>query len=353
MTWPWNRRTEKRAGSVTDSVIAELQRRAAGGSSGDPSLTAAVQTAAGIWARSFAAAAVSPASGTAAAVSPAVLHMIGRDLVLSGQSVLQFGVMPGGPMLRRPAEYDLTGSPDPATWAYRLRYIGPTRDSTAPGTVADVVHIRLNEDARAPHCGVSPILAAADTAGALAGLERALRLESAAVSGYVIPSASAEGMDAESFTALKTDLAKLAGGTRIVPSLGPRAGDPQGRSGDADWKAQRIGLNPPQSVVELRTSAGLGVMAAAGIPAVMASERADAGALREGFRIFAHTTLQPVVKIVAAELSRVLEIEIVIDLAPLNAADVQGRARAFRALVGNGTGKPGIEVAEARRLTGL
>ena len=57
------------------------------------------------------------------------------------------------------------------------------------------------------------------------------------------------------------------------------------------------------------------------------------------------------VKIVAAELSRVLEIEI--DLAPLNAADVQGRARAFRALVGNGTGKPGIEVAEARRLTGL
>ena len=352
MTWPWSRRTEKRAGSVTDSVIAELQRRAAGGSSGDPSLCAAVQSAAGIWGRSFAAAAVSPASGSAAAVTPAILHMIGRDLVLQGQSVMQFGVA-GGPMLRRPAEYDLTGSPDPATWAYRLRYIGPSRDSTAPGTVADVVHIRLNEDARAPHCGVSPILAAADTAGALAGLERALRLEAAATSGYVIPSAASEGMDDTTFAALKSDLAKLAGGTRIVPSLGPRAGDPQGRSGDADWKAQRIGLNPPQSVVELRSSAALGVLMAAGIPAVMASERADAGALREGFRIFAHTTLQPVVKIVAAELSRVLEIEIVIDLAPLNAADVQGRARAFRALVGNATGKPGIEVSEARRLTGL
>ena len=75
--------------------------------------------------------------------------------------------------------------------------------------------------------------------------------------------------------------------------------------------------------------------------------------MREGFRIFAHTTLQPVVEIVAAELSRVLEIEIVIDLAPLNAADVQGRARVFRALVGNATGKPGIEVSETRRLTGL
>ena len=216
--------------------------------------------------------------------------MIGRDLVLQGQSVLQFGVMPGGPTLRRPAEYDLVGSPDPATWRYRLRYIGPTRDSTSAGTVADVCHIRLNEDARSPHCGTSPILAAADTAGALAGLERALRLEANATSGYVIPSASAEGMDAESFTALKTDLSKLAGGTRIVPSLGPRAGDPQGRSGDADWKAQRIGLNPPQSVVELRSSAALGVMAAAGIPAVpmVSGARGRNGPLREALRQFVH-----------------------------------------------------------------
>ena len=223
MTWPWSRRTEQRAGSVTDSVIAELQRRAAGGSSGDPSLCAAVQTAAGIWARSFAAAAVSPASGSAAAVTPAILHMIGRDLVLQGQSVMQFGVA-GGPMLRRPAEYDLTGSPDPATWAYRLRYIGPTRDSTSAGTVADVCHIRLNEDARSPHCGTSPILAAADTAGALAGLERALRLEANATSGYLIPSASSEGMDDASFTALKSDLAKLNGGTRnrAVDGAAPR-----------------------------------------------------------------------------------------------------------------------------------
>ena len=121
---------------------------------------------------------------------------------------------------------------------------------------------------------------------------------------------------------------------------------------DADWKAQRIGLNPPQSVVELRTSAGLGVMAAAGIPLPMVSERADATALREALRQFVHVTLQPVLRIVGAELSRVLELEVSLDLAPLAAADVQGRSRAFRALVGNGT-TPGIEVAEARRLTGL
>ena len=89
-------------------------------------------------------------------------------------------------------------------------------------------------------------------------------------------------------------------------------------------------------------------MAAAGIPLPMVSERADATALRQ----FVHVTLQPVLRIVAAELSRVLEIEVVLDLRALAAADVQGRARAFRALVGNGTA-PGLEVDEARRLTGM
>ena len=93
-------------------------------------------------------------------------------------------------------------------------------------------------------------------------------------------------------------------------------------------------------------------MAAAGIPLPMVSERADATALREALRQFVHVTLQPVVKIVAAELSRVLEAGIALDLAPLASADVQGRSRAFRALVGNGT-TPGLDVAEARRLTGM
>ena len=57
--------------------------------------------------------------------------------MLSEQSVLQFGVA-GGPMLRRPAEYDLTGSPDPATWRYMLRYIGPSLLDPAPLAAADV-----------------------------------------------------------------------------------------------------------------------------------------------------------------------------------------------------------------------
>ena len=237
MTWPWSRRTEQRAGSVTDSVIAELQRRAAGGSSGDPSLCAAVQSAAGIWGRSFAAAAVSPASGTAAAVTPAILHMIGRDLVLQGQSVMQFGVMPGGPMLRRPAEYDLTGSPDPATWAYRLRYIGPSRDSTAAWHRGR----RRAYQAERGRTGAALWCVAYPGRGGHRGRAGGAGTGAPAGSGgrqtgYVIPSASRPRVCRmpNHSRALKSDLSKLAGGTRIVPSAGAacwRSARPERRRG--------------------------------------------------------------------------------------------------------------------------
>ena len=85
---------------------------------------------------------------------------------------------------------------------------------------------------------------------------------------------------------------------------------------------------------------------------MLGAHNTDATGLREGLRQLYHLTLQPVVKIVAAELGRVLEVDVDLDLSALAAADVQGRARAFRALVG-GNNQSGIEVDEARRLTGL
>ena len=85
---------------------------------------------------------------------------------------------------------------------------------------------------------------------------------------------------------------------------------------------------------------------------MLGSGGADATGLREGLRQLYHVTLQPVARIVEAELARVLEVDVALDLSALAAADVQGRARAFRALVG-GSNQNGIEVAEARRLAGL
>ena len=171
------------------------------------------------------------------------------------------------------------------------------------------------------------------------------------MSGYVIPG-PLEGLDDAAYSELKSDLSQLAGGSRLVPSLNPRPGDPSARPGDADWQARRLGIHPPESLVDLRSAAALDVLSSAGIPPVLGAAGADSSAQREGFRLFFHSTLQPVARIVEAELARVLEADVVLDLSALAAADVQGRSRAYRAMVGNGKG-PGIPDDQARRLAGL
>ena len=151
------------------------------------------------------------------------------------------------------------------------------------------------------------------------------------MSGYVLPGGGVEGLDDAAFAELKSDLAKLAGGTRIVPTLNPRVGDPSARPGDADWQARAgLGIHPPEALVDLRSAAALDVLASAGIPPVLGAGNTDATGLREGLRQLYHVTLQPIVRIVEAELARVLEVDLALDLSALAAADVQGRARAFR-----------------------
>ena len=354
--WPFGKRRaeqpagEQRAG-YTDQIIQELQRRTAT-LSADPERTAAAQIAGGLWGRCLAVASVTPAAPITKVLTPSVLYSTGRDLCLRGQALWWFttdGNM--APRLWHVGEFDISGGYDPATWTYRATIEGPTRRLVRTLTADEVVHVRIGEDAAAPWRGVSPLAAAADTAGTLAGIENGLRQEAGAVTGYVIPG-PLEGLDDAAFAELKRDLQKIAGGSRLVPTLNPRPGDPSSRPGDADWQPRRLGIHPPEALVNLRGAAALDVLASAGIPPVLGAGNTDATGLREGLRQLYHVTLQPIVRIVEAELARVLEVDLALDLSALAAADVQGRARAFRALVG-GNNQQGIEVAEARRLTGL
>ena len=345
MRWPWSRRTEQRA--YTDSYVTALVRAAAGGGA-DPAATAAVQAAAGHWSRSLGAAEVTPIGGSTDAITPSVLFQVGRDLVLDGQSTWLLRIGPSGPMLLRPCEVEVAGGLDPETWTYRLTLQGPSRKQVVIGARTEVVHIIVNADADKPHVGVSPIVAAGSTSAMLAGLEKNLQLEVSAATGYVIPSASSEGLDSTAFEALKADLGAMAGASRIVPSMGPRSGDPSSRPADADWKPQRVGANVPVTIVELRSQAALSVLAACGIPLPMVSPEADSAALREALRQFVGTVVAPTARLVQREFSRVLEMDVKLDFTQLQAGDIQGRGRALKAMT-----DAGIPLAEAQRLTDL
>ena len=147
-----------------------------------------------------------------------------------------------------------------------------------------VLHFRINDDGR--HYGQSPIACAGLSSALLANIERGLARESKAPSGYVIPSAASEGMDDADFEELREDLGKLKGGTRLVPSQGPRAGDPQSRPADQDWKPRRLGIDPPESLVDLRSGAAIAVFGAAGVPPTMFTDASDRN--NEALRLFIH-----------------------------------------------------------------
>ena len=207
-----------------------------------------------------------------------------------------------------------------------------------------VLHFRINDDGR--HRGQSPIACAGLSSSLLANVERGLAREAKAPSGYVIPSAASEGMDDADFNEMREDLGKLMGGTRLVPSQGPRAGDPQSRPADQDWKPRRLGIDPPESLVDLRSGAAIAVFGAAGVPPTMFTDASDRN--NEALRLFMFGTLRPVVELILAELRDKLEVEVELSLSKLAAADTQARARSFKALRDGGASLP-----DAARETGF
>ena len=116
----------------------------------------------------------------------------------------------------------------------------------------------------------------------------------------------------------------------------------------SEWQPRRVGAAPPPGVVEVARQATLEILGACGIPPSLFLSSADGTAQRESFRRFLHTTLQPLARIVQAELSAKLDGEVTLNLDATFASDLSGRSRAFQSLV---TG--GMEVSKAASLAGL
>ena len=99
MRLPWGKRETRASEPFTDAVVSAIVANA-GGTTGDPGATAAVETASGLWERAFAAAVVSPSNARTRALTPALLGMIGRQLVRRGEALFVIGVDGGEVRLR-------------------------------------------------------------------------------------------------------------------------------------------------------------------------------------------------------------------------------------------------------------
>ena len=342
MRWPWSPR-ETRA-SYTDAFTSLLIRAAEGdvAPKGQAHATAAVEACAGLWARAFASADVSP---DVAALDPVTLARMARSLIVAGESLHLVTVGGGGVRLLPVGDFDVYGqSPDPATWRYRASLYGPDGTTTVIRPAAAVAHVRYSEDPSRPWRGVSPLERAGLDSDLLSAVVTRLGQEAAAPSAYAVPSPEDGGDQDE----LRADLRAAKGGVVLVETMAGGYGD-KGAAPQADWRQQRIGGEPPDVLRALRSEVGMAVAEACGVPSALCDPGADGTAQREAWRRFAHGSVAPVARMVASELAAKLDVpRLAFDFAGLYASDVVGRASAFKRLV-----EGGMDAAKAAALSGL
>ena len=338
-------RTERR--NYESLIVGSAEAQAAGLLV--PVAVAAVEAAASTWARCFAAAEVEGGRG---AVTPAVLASIGRRLIRQGESLHLIDVDLGGRVrLLDVAQHDVMGGTAPESWRYRVTVAGPSATTYRVTGAAGVCHVRYSVDGSAPWRGRGPLAWASSTGRLLGAVERALADESAGPVGTLIPvPADAGGEDADTFASLKADIAGLRGRTALVETSTAGWGEGRAAAPAGDWAVRRLGANPPASLVELREAVEVSILGACGVPPSLVTAGADGTAQRESWRRFLHGSVQPVARLVEAELGEKLDAPVTLSFARLGASDVQGRARAWRSLVG----REGVMAdADARRITGL
>ena len=347
--WPFKAKTEVRAApsGYTDMLVAALQAQAAGGDS-SPAATGAVEAACAVISRALSAASVENAGPFANALTPAMLGMAGRALVVRGECAFLIETGGGMPELLPCASWDVTGGdPRPAAWTYRVDLAGPSGTSTRQASGADVVHFRWSCDPAQPWRGVSPIARAGLTGRALAAAETAIGNEAKGPHGHLM--AVGDQLPPEAATALHGKITGLKGGLALLETqaswsaMGPQSAPKR------DWAAERIGFNAPESLNAAAAMAARGILGAVGIPPALFEAKGDGSGQREAWRRTLHGTLAPLAKILETELRAKLEQpRLAINMDPLHASDISGRARAFGSLV-----KGGMDVTEAARLSGL
>ena len=363
--WPFTK-TEKRAAGgegapggagYTDAVVRALLQHAAGGTTADPSATAALEAAAGQYARAFAVADVTPATPATRALSPAALSLMGRELIRRGEFVQMIEADREGVRLVPVGSWDIRGRWEPSTWRYRVVLSGPSGTLTRSLPAAAVVHGRYSTDPARPWAGVSPLAWASLTGRLHAELESALADESGGTRGHLLPvpqSPEGDAIDPDTgeptdpLSDLRRDVQNLRGRTVLTETVAAGWGEGRGAAPLADWKPQRIGASPPDSLAVLRTDSAQAVLGACGCPPGLFMA-GDAAGQRESWRRFLHGSVQPLAELLAVELADKLAVPgLRLGFDALFASDLSGRARALQSLVG-----AGVELPDARRLAGM
>ena len=338
--WPFAKMEHRE--SATDAIVSALISQA-GGASVTPSVEAlgTVEACAGLWSRAFASATVEPQTPATSALTPVVLAAIGRGLAVRGEAVFVIDVN-GAVELTQASSWKVAGGTRPESWRYIVEMPLPQGGVVKRTLSADaVLHVRYATRPGAPWAGVSPLGMADETRALATWIERRLAEETSTATSYVLP--LPEGADVDK---LKADIKGGRGRLHIVDTTSTGWGDGTAAAPRQDWKSNRLGADPPDSLGKLRSDVKNDIFGVYGIPS---SIHGTGGSARESYRQFLASTIQPLAKLVIEELSDKLDTPtLVLGFTELRAADIASRARAFKQLV-----DAGMDKAKAASVTGL
>ena len=251
------------------------------------------------------------------------------------------------------SSWDISGGFEPSSWVYNVELPGPSDSVSRSYPSESVIHCRFAWNSSTPWKGISPLAFCSSTSSLAAFLETRLSEEASAPVGSIIPipSDGGDGSEDDPLATLKRDLANLGGGISLVETTSGAWGEGRSASPGRDWSPQRLGADIPESSVLLWEAVSRLVLSACGIPPSLADGSASGPAMLVGWRRFLHGTLQPVSKLILAELREKLEVpDLQLEFGDLMASDLTGRARAFSSL----TGQAGnLSVAQAAKICGF
>ena len=301
----------------------------------------AVEAAAGLWSRAFASATVEPQTLPTQALTPSVLAAIGRGLAVRGEVVFEIEAN-GAVELAQASSWKVEGGNRPETWRYAVELPLPSGKVSKRTLPADaVLHVRYATRPGASHVGISPLGMASETQALATWIERRLAEEASTATSYVLPLPEAADVDK-----LKTDIKGGRGKLHIVDTTSTGWGDGTAAAPQRDWKSNRLGADPPESLGKLRSDVKNDIFGVYGIPS---SIHGTGGSARESYRQFLSSTIQPLAKLVVEELAVKLDTPtLALDFTELRAADIASRARAFKQLV-----DAGMDAAKAASVAGL
>ena len=113
-------------------------------------------------------------------------------------------------------------------------------------------------------------------------------------------------------------------------------GEGQQASPQADWISQRIGARPPETLAMLRREAGQSILTACGCPPGLFTTDGSTQGSREKWRRFIFGSVEPLAKLVEAELARKLEAPVSLSFSNLFAVDIAARSSSFKKMIESG-----------------